>query len=108
MKVRLEVTFGMNLPASSFVNDPVLMLISRNLHNKNCEVSIITRSPSASLSLKGQLKHTTVKWSISSQLSLVVISFFFSRDFIFERFCFALCTGVCINSTPEIALGGME
>ena len=34
------------------VNDAVLMLISRNLH-KRSEVSIITRSPPASLSFKG-------------------------------------------------------
>ena len=38
------------------------MLISRNLHNKSGEVSIITRSPTASLSFKGQVtRHTTVK-----------------------------------------------
>ena len=36
-----------------YVNDAVLMLISRNLHNKRSEVSIITRSPPASLSFKG-------------------------------------------------------
>ena len=41
------------------------MLISRNLHNKSSEVSIITRSPAASLSFKGQVtRHTTVKRSI--------------------------------------------
>ena len=44
--------------------DAVLMLISRNLHKKNNEVSIKTRSHPASLSFKGQAtKHTTVKWS---------------------------------------------
>ena len=44
----------------------VLMLINRNLPEKNSEVSIKTRSTSASLSFKGQpTKHTTVKWSIS-------------------------------------------
>ena len=36
-----------------YVNDAVLMLMSRNLHNKRSEVSIITRSPPASLSFKG-------------------------------------------------------
>ena len=41
------------------------MLISRNLHNKSSEVSIITRSPPASLSVKGQVtKDTTIKRSI--------------------------------------------
>ena len=43
-----------------YVNDAVLMLISRSLHNKSSE------SPPASLSLKGQVtKHTTVKRFIS-------------------------------------------
>ena len=36
----------------SCVNDAVLMLIGRNLHRKSREVSIKTRSMSASLSLK--------------------------------------------------------
>ena len=41
------------------------MLISLNLHKKRSEVSIETRSTSASLSFKGQAtKHTTVKWPI--------------------------------------------
>ena len=53
-----------------YVNDAVLMLISRNLHNKKSEVSIITRSPPASLSFKGQVtKHTTVKRCIPSFIS---------------------------------------
>ena len=48
-----------------YVNDAVLMLISGNLHNKRSEVSIITRSPPASLSFKGRVtRHTTVKRSI--------------------------------------------
>ena len=48
-----------------FANDAVLMLISRNLHNKSSEVSIKTRSTPALLSFNGQAtKHTTVKWSI--------------------------------------------
>ena len=43
----------------------ILMLISRNLRKKNSEVSIITRSPPASLLFKGQVtKHTTVEGSI--------------------------------------------
>ena len=59
MKVRLDVTLF------PYVNDAVLMLISRNLHKKSSEVSIKTRSPPASFSFKGQAtKHTTVKWSI--------------------------------------------
>lgn len=41
------------------------MLISGNLHEKGNEVSIITMSPPASLSFKGQLtKQTPVKRSI--------------------------------------------
>ena len=53
----------------SHINDAVLMLISRNLHMKSCEVSIKTRSTPASLSFKGQAtKHTTVKRSILSVL----------------------------------------
>ena len=44
------------------------MLIRRNSNKKSSEVSIKTRSPPASLSFKGQAtKHTTVKWSISSE-----------------------------------------
>ena len=40
----------------------VLMLISRNLYKKSSEVSIKTKSTSASLSFKGQTtKHTVVK-----------------------------------------------
>ena len=55
------------------VNDAVLMLISRSLHNKRSEVSIITRSPPASLSFKGQVtRHRTVKRSIKSFVALVV------------------------------------
>ena len=42
----------------SYVNDVVLMLISRNLHKKSCEVSIEARSNPASLAFKGQVtKH---------------------------------------------------
>ena len=37
----------------SYVNIAVLMIISRNLHNKRSEVSIITRSPPVSLSFTG-------------------------------------------------------
>ena len=48
-----------------YVNDTVLMLMSRNLHKKSSEVSIKTRSTPALLSFKGQAtKGTTVKWSI--------------------------------------------
>ena len=54
-----------------YVSDPVLMLISRNLHNKRSEVSIITRSLPASLSFKGQVtRHTTVKRSIVNEWSV--------------------------------------
>ena len=50
------------------------MLISRNLHNKSSEVSIITRSPTASLSFKGQVtKHTTVKRSIECLFLLPLV-----------------------------------
>ena len=39
----------------SFVNDVVVVLISKNLHKKSNEVSIKTRSTSASLSFIGQV-----------------------------------------------------
>ena len=46
-----------------YVNDAILMLISRYLHKKSSEVSIKTRSIPASISFKGKVtKHTTVKW----------------------------------------------
>ena len=42
-----------------------LCQIGINLHKKNSEISIKTRSPPALLSLKDQAtKHRTVKWSI--------------------------------------------
>ena len=45
----------------------VLMLISRNMCKKSREVSIKTKSNSASLSFKGQTtKHTVVEWSIAN------------------------------------------
>ena len=44
-----------------------VMLISKNLHKKNSDVSIKTRSTPASLSFIGQVtKHTTVIWSVVS------------------------------------------
>ena len=44
------------------INDVVVMLISKNLHKQNSEVSLKTRSTPASLSFIGQLtEHTTVK-----------------------------------------------
>ena len=49
----------------SYVNDAVLMMISRNLNETSSDVSIKTRSTAASFSFKGQeTKHTTAKWSI--------------------------------------------
>ena len=43
------------------------MLIRNNLHKKNSDVSIKTRSTPASLSFIGQVtKHTTVIWSVVS------------------------------------------
>ena len=52
-------------PSFSCVNDIVVMLISKNLNKKDSEVSIKTRSTSASLSFIGQVtKHTIVKWTI--------------------------------------------
>ena len=52
-------------PFYSYVNDVVVMLISKNLHKEGSEVSIKTRSTLASLSFIGQVtKHTTVKWTI--------------------------------------------
>ena len=38
----------------SYANDAVILLISRNLHNKSSEVSIKTRSTPASVSFNGQ------------------------------------------------------
>ena len=47
---------------STYVSDAVPLLVSGNLNNKSSDVSIITRSPPASLSFKGQVtKQTTVK-----------------------------------------------
>lgn len=49
----------------SYVNDAILMLISRNLNETSSDVSTKTRSTAASFSFKGQeTKHTTAKWSI--------------------------------------------
>ena len=63
-----------------YVNDAVLMLICRNLHNKRSEVSIITRSPPASLSFKGQVaRHTTVKRSIVNEWSVELPFGFFQH-----------------------------
>jgi len=45
----------------SYVNIAVLMIISRNLHNKRSEVSIIKRSPPVSPSFTGLVtSYTTV------------------------------------------------
>ena len=50
------------IETSLHVNDAVPMLISRNLHKKNSEVSIKTRSTPASLSFKGKATtQTSVK-----------------------------------------------
>ena len=66
MKVRLELTLlWLKPPCISYTNGAVLMLISRNLHTKSCQVSFKTRLTPASLSLEDQAtKHSTVKWSI--------------------------------------------
>ena len=49
------------LPPFCYVNDVVVMLISKNLHKKNREVSSKTRLTRASLSFTGQVtKHTTL------------------------------------------------
>ena len=66
MKVRLVLTLlRYRLPYFSYVNDVVVVIISKNLHKKGNEVSIKTKSTPASLSLTGQVtKHTTVKWTI--------------------------------------------
>ena len=54
----------------SHVHDAVLVLISRNLHEKSSEVSIKTRLTPASLSFKGQAtKHTIVKLSVARLLN---------------------------------------
>ena len=60
-------------PCIPYLNDAVLILISRNLPNKRSEVSIITRSLTASLSFKDQVtKHTTVKRSIARKLLAIL------------------------------------
>ena len=66
MKVRLVLTLLRYRPLSfSYVHNVVVMLISKNLHDKSSEVSIKTRSTLASLLFKGQVtRHTTVKWTI--------------------------------------------
>ena len=49
----------------SNVDYVVLMLTTLHLHMKSMRVCIKTRSPPASLPLKGQVtRHTTVKWTI--------------------------------------------
>ena len=59
------------------------MLISRNLHEKGNEVSIITRSPPASLSFKGQVtKHTTVKRAIVVLVANYPLMSFFYHELI--------------------------
>ena len=58
-------------PSYSYVKDVVLVLIGKKLHKKSSEVSIKTRSISASLSFIGQVtKHTTVKWTILLQYTI--------------------------------------
>ena len=68
MKVRLVLTLlGYRPPSFSYVNDVVVMLISKNLHKKGSEVSIKTSSTPVSLSFTGQVtKDTTVKWTIAN------------------------------------------
>ena len=45
------------------------MLTSPHLHEKDREVRVKTRSPPASLQLKGQVtEQTTVKWAIADKL----------------------------------------
>ena len=72
MKVRLVLTLlRYRLPSFVYVNEVVVMLISKNLHKKSSEVSIKTRSPPPSLSFIGQVtKHTTVKWTIDNGCTL--------------------------------------
>ena len=49
----------------SHVNHVVVMITSPHLHKKDSEVCVKSRSPRASLLLKGQVTdHTTVKWAI--------------------------------------------
>ena len=55
------------------------------------------------------LKHNPFKYTYSSTV-FKLKDFFFSPEISLplECFCCALCNGVCINSTPEIALGDMD
>ena len=61
--MRLELTFFSYRPhCFSHVQHVVVMLTSPHLHEKDREVCIKTRSPPASLLLKGQVTdHTAVK-----------------------------------------------
>ena len=55
------------------------------------------------------LKHNPFKYTYSSAV-FKLKEIFFPPDISLplECFCCALCNGVCINSTPEIALGDMD
>ena len=60
------------------------MLISKNLHKKSNDVSIKTRSTSASLSFIGQVtKHKTVKWTIERSDPSVHLAGQFKRHCLF-------------------------
>ena len=62
---------GGDLQCFSYVDHVVLMqtTCSLHLHMKSTPVCIKTRSPLASLPIKGQVtKHTTVKWPINCPL----------------------------------------
>ena len=63
------------------------MLTSLHLHMKSRRVCIKTRSPAASLPLKGQVtRHATVKWPIAS--SPVLEQLILALEFYFEgSFC---------------------
>ena len=60
---------GGDLQCFSYVDHVVLKPTSLHLHMKSSAVCIKTRSPPASLLIKGQVtKHTTVKWPINCPL----------------------------------------
>ena len=76
------------------------MLISSKLHKKSSEVSIITRSPPASFSFKGQAtKHTTVKRSILGKLWSIVGKLFEDHKVDFCPLCESFDKGLMLGTS---------
>ena len=84
-------------PLFSYVNDAVLMQLSWNLREKSIGISIKTRSTQTSLSFKGQAtKHTTVKWYICNDFSLVELM---GRSVVLTAQ--SICVRSCSSDTGE-------